>query len=141
MGNDTAPLLLVFDGLDELSNHEDTARTLALRFIANVTSLLATLSPKCSDARALVLGRDAAVTAGREEARLGPDTLLHGSGVHSCRTAWTRPITGMLPRTPTRTAQQHVQPTRPRIALGWQRKAKMGRSMGYYLHTCLETET
>ncbi len=44
MENDTAPLLLIFDGLDELSHDDTTARDLARRFIASVVRLLTTLN-------------------------------------------------------------------------------------------------
>ncbi|HMR52528.1 MAG TPA: pentapeptide repeat-containing protein [Amaricoccus sp.] len=77
MSHDDTPLLLVFDGLDELSHEDDKARDLARRFIASVSKLLNTLNTVCSDARALILGRSVACAEALKEIKLDARCLVH----------------------------------------------------------------
>ncbi len=71
------PLLVIFDGLDELSHDEDRARDHTRRFIASVRALLSALNTTWPDARALVLGRDAAAAAALRELTLPLGSLIH----------------------------------------------------------------
>ena len=77
MSNDETPMMLIFDGLDEPSHTDDTARDLCRKFIGEVRHLLASLEAKRADARALILGRNAAVRAGLDETRLPMTALLN----------------------------------------------------------------
>lgn len=73
--HDTLPYLLVFDGLDELSHDDDTARDLARRFVRNVHAMLAGLG--APPVRALILGRSVAIQDALREADLDPRCLIH----------------------------------------------------------------
>ncbi|WP_290741348.1 pentapeptide repeat-containing protein, partial [Amaricoccus sp.] len=72
---DTLPTLLVFDGLDELSHDDDTARDLTRKFIRNVHAFLSRLGGP--PVHALILGRPAACQDALAEAELDPRCLIH----------------------------------------------------------------
>lgn len=74
---DPRPLLLVFDGLDELSHSDETSKTLARRFIFSVKNLLVQLNANGSPVRALILGRSAACQDALKEADLGLPIMLN----------------------------------------------------------------
>ena len=76
-GEDTKPLLLVFDGLDELTAKEDAARELTRKFLTDVGNLLNNLNTVGPGCRALVLGRTTAVEDACREADLSLPKVLH----------------------------------------------------------------
>jgi uncharacterized protein YjbI with pentapeptide repeats len=71
------PYLLVFDGLDELSHDDDTARDLARKFVRSVHSMLAGLTVGGPRVRALILGRSAACQEALDEIELELRHLIH----------------------------------------------------------------
>lgn len=73
---ETLPYLLVFDGLDELSHDDDTARDLARKFVRSVQSMLARFPADGPAVRALILGRSAASQEALAEADLDPRHLV-----------------------------------------------------------------
>lgn len=74
---DATPILLVFDGLDELSQAEDEARDLTRQFILDVKNLLGGLNTTATPVQALILGRSSACQEGVRAARLPHTALLH----------------------------------------------------------------
>ncbi|SOC20137.1 hypothetical protein SAMN05877809_11162 [Rhodobacter sp. JA431] len=70
-------LLLVFDGLDELSFVGDHAAELTRKFILSVRLMLITQNAEGTWLRALVLGRNAAIQSGMREADIPPHLLLN----------------------------------------------------------------
>lgn len=71
------PLLLIFDGLDELSVRERDNAEEAQRFIQSVHNLLEKLNPFGPRVKAVVLGRSVACQEGLRRARLSPSIMLH----------------------------------------------------------------
>ncbi len=61
------PILFVFDGLDELSHKQEVETKVAKDFVRNLKDFLATENTDVFAASALVLGRDASITAARDE--------------------------------------------------------------------------
>ena len=76
-GEDTRPLLLIFDGLDELTTNKDREQDLTRKFVSNLKHLLNELNGEERSAAAIVLGRDLAMTAALEDGGLGLDNLVH----------------------------------------------------------------
>lgn len=74
-GEDEKPLLLIFDGLDELSPKEEKATEVTRKFVAAVNSMLRSTE----DIKAVVLGRPTACQEAMEavEFELPRETLLH----------------------------------------------------------------
>jgi hypothetical protein len=72
---ETQPYLLVFDGLDELTHDDDTARDLTRRFVTNVHAMLRGFSGP--PVRALILGRSSACQDALQEADLDISRLIH----------------------------------------------------------------
>ena len=70
---DGKPLLLIFDGLDELARSDALAEDVTRRFVDKAQLLLR----DHADVRALILGRGAAMEPARREAEMAPQTLLH----------------------------------------------------------------
>jgi len=75
MGEETLPLLLVFDGLDELTPSKDKAQELTRKFVSAICGFLKT-SPTT---RAVVLGRPAAVQEAIDEVQFD---VPHGALLH-----------------------------------------------------------
>ena len=72
------PILIVFDGLDELSANEKTATDLSRRFILSLNNTLGRLNvPGTPPVNAVVLGRSTACQEALDEASLSLRTLLH----------------------------------------------------------------
>lgn len=76
-GEDTRPILLVFDGLDELTTNKDRESDLTKKFVSNLKHVLNELNASGQSASALVLGRDLAMDAAREDGDLGLEALIH----------------------------------------------------------------
>ncbi len=70
-------LLLVFDGLDELSALDEEATRLAQQFVNDARHLLNDLNVAGRSARALILGRTTAVEQMRSRANLPMNAVLH----------------------------------------------------------------
>ncbi|WP_072504736.1 pentapeptide repeat-containing protein [Phaeobacter porticola] len=70
-------LLLVFDGLDELSAIDEEATRLAQQFVNDTRHLLNDLNVAGRSARALILGRTTAVEQMRSHANLPMSAVLH----------------------------------------------------------------
>ncbi|MEP3786064.1 hypothetical protein [Ascidiaceihabitans sp.] len=73
--DDQTPVLLVFDGLDELSAQDTEARTLAKNFVDSVSSLLSMQRSSGRDIKAMILGRSSACQAALSSSDQGK--LLH----------------------------------------------------------------
>jgi uncharacterized protein YjbI with pentapeptide repeats len=80
-GESGKKLLLVFDGLDELSADDSVASRLQSQFISDVRNLLSDLNIAGDTARALVLGRTTAIEDERKLADLQIDRVLHVSPI------------------------------------------------------------
>ena len=76
LGEDTHPLLMIFDGLDELTTNKDRESHLTKRFVSNLKHLLNELNGMTPTA-AIVLGRDLAMNAALEDGDLRLDCLIH----------------------------------------------------------------
>ena len=76
-GEDTRPILLVFDGLDELTTNTDRENDLTTKFVSNLKHVLNDLNAAGHPAAAIVLGRDLAMDSAREDGDLSLDALLH----------------------------------------------------------------
>ena len=76
-GNDTRPLFMIFDGLDELTTNKDRESDLAKKFVSNLKLLLNELNSAGQPASAIILGRDLAMNAALEDGDLGLDNLIH----------------------------------------------------------------
>ena len=72
-----ARMLLVFDGLDELSRGDKVTESPATKFIEELRKLLKELGRKTAPLRALVLGRSVACQEALADTRLNPKILLH----------------------------------------------------------------
>ncbi|PTV95556.1 hypothetical protein C8J27_104193 [Rhodobacter aestuarii] len=75
--DENRPLLLIFDGLDELSFVGDHAAELTRKFILSVRQMLITQNAEGTWLRALVLGRNAAIQSGMREADIPMHLLLN----------------------------------------------------------------
>ena len=75
-GEDTRPLLMIFDGLDELTTHKDRESRLTKSFVGNLKHLLNELNGMTPTA-AIVLGRDLAMNAALEDDDLRLECLIH----------------------------------------------------------------
>ncbi|SPH21174.1 hypothetical protein ASD8599_01923 [Ascidiaceihabitans donghaensis] len=73
--DDQTPVLLVFDGLDELSAQDTEARTLTKNFVDSVSSLLSMQRSSGRDIKAMILGRSSACQAALSSSDQGK--LLH----------------------------------------------------------------
>lgn len=71
------PLLLVFDGLDEITHNSEQAKEIARSFVQNVQRLADGLTSDGTRVHALVLGRNAACQEGLKAAALPFDTMLN----------------------------------------------------------------
>ncbi|WP_299870686.1 pentapeptide repeat-containing protein [uncultured Hoeflea sp.] len=72
------PILLVFDGLDELSAVEKTATELARNFVISLNRYLSTLNANPgSPVKAIVLGRSAACLEGLRHANMTIEKMFH----------------------------------------------------------------
>ncbi|RVU34699.1 AAA family ATPase [Hwanghaeella grinnelliae] len=78
-----SPLLLIFDGLDELTHDSDKAADITRKFIANIRDLLNQQRSARSDVRAIVLGRNLAVQEALTEAGLPRKNLLNVAPIRS----------------------------------------------------------
>ena len=76
-GEDTHSLLMIFDGLDELTTNRDRERDLAKKFVSNLKLLLSELNGEERSAAAIVLGRDLAMKAALEDGDLSLNNLIH----------------------------------------------------------------
>ena len=76
-GEDTRSILLVFDGLDELTTNKDRENELTRKFVSNLKHVLNDLNSAGRPASALVLGRDGAMDAALEDGDLSLDALIH----------------------------------------------------------------
>ncbi len=76
-GEDTRPMLMVFDGLDELTTNKDRENDLTKKFVSNLKHVLNDLNSAGRPAAALVLGRDLAMDVAREDGDLSLDALIH----------------------------------------------------------------
>ncbi len=74
---DSKPLLLIFDGLDELSHSDDASRSLARQFIFSIKNLLIQLNSSGSPVRAMILGRSVACQDALREADIGVSKMLN----------------------------------------------------------------
>lgn len=73
----TKPLLIVFDGLDELARSERAQIDMMRRFLERVLRLLSSISTPSRPVCAIVLGRTVAVQEAIREAQLSDDKHLH----------------------------------------------------------------
>ena len=71
------PLLMIFDGLDELTTNISRAENLAANFVSHLKALLNELNDGKPRAAAFVLGRDVAMSAALEAGGLDLDNLIH----------------------------------------------------------------
>ncbi len=85
---DPTPLLILFDGLDEISGDDDKARDLARKFLFALRNLLTRLNASGPRVRALVTGRAAACQDALREADLAPDALIHVAPLTPLDHAW-----------------------------------------------------
>ena len=76
-GQDSRPLLMIFDGLDELTTNKDRETDIAKRFVINLKYLLNDLNGEIPLAAAIVLGRDVAMNAALDDGGLSLDNLIH----------------------------------------------------------------
>ncbi len=76
-GTDHKPLLMIFDGLDELTANQDRASDLTQRFVSNLNHMLNSLSNAGQPAKAIVLGRDLAIDDALKEADRPLESVLH----------------------------------------------------------------
>lgn len=74
---DGKPLLLVFDGLDELARSDSRADDLTRRFVDQAKRMIERLQGPSVPVKALILGRSAAAEGARKHAGLDLSTLLH----------------------------------------------------------------
>ena len=74
---DSRPLLMIFDGLDELTTNKDREIDLTKKFISNLKHLLNELNGEYPSAAAIVLGRDVAMNAALDDGGLSLDNLIH----------------------------------------------------------------
>ena len=77
VAQDKKPLLLIFDGLDELARSEERNEDLTRKFVERLVGELRVWNGEKLAVRALVLGRSTAAQAAREEADLPLEVLLH----------------------------------------------------------------
>ena len=76
-GEDANPILMIFDGLDELTSNLDRASELTRRFVSNLKHELDDLNRAGQRARAIVLGRDLAIDDAVAEANRPLNSVLH----------------------------------------------------------------
>ena len=76
-GEDTRPLLMLFDGLDELTTNKDRESNETGKFVSNLKHLLNELNREEPSAAAIVLGRDLAMNAALKDGDLQLDNLIH----------------------------------------------------------------
>lgn len=75
---DTMPTLLIFDGLDEMSTEEHTAKDIYRQFLSALNSMLSRAhSSNAPDLRAIVLGRSGACQEAMGHARMRPEIMLN----------------------------------------------------------------
>ena len=74
---DHKPILMVFDGLDELTSNLDRASELTERFVSNLGNMLNDMNRGTDRARAIVLGRDLAIDDALKEAGRSLESVLH----------------------------------------------------------------
>ena len=76
-GEDTLPLLMVFDGLDELTTSKDRESDLTKKFVSNLKYLLNELNRGDPLSAAIVLGRDIAMNDALDDGGLKLANLIH----------------------------------------------------------------
>ena len=76
-GEDHKPLLIVCDGLDELTANIDRESDLTRQFVSNLKNIIRDLNVAGQAARAIVLGRDLSIDAALKEADIPLECLLH----------------------------------------------------------------
>ena len=79
-GQDCRPLLMIFDGLDELTTNKRREKDETKKFVSYLKDLLNELNsgePEKPSAAAIVLGRDVAMNAALEDGGLRLDNLIH----------------------------------------------------------------
>ena len=76
-GQESRPLLMIFDGLDELTTNKDRETELTKKFVINLKYLLRDLNGQGPLAAAIVLGRDVAMNAALDDGGLSLDNLIH----------------------------------------------------------------
>ena len=76
-GQDSRPLLMIFDGLDELTTNKDRETDITKKFVINLKYLLNDLNGEIPSAAAIVLGRDVAMNAALDDGGLRLDNLIH----------------------------------------------------------------
>lgn len=92
---DKTPMLLIFDGLDELSPEGDAAAELLRQFISKVGDLLSEFRGRNCPARAMILGRSAACQAAIKEARLNIKQLIHVAPITEMDEDTVKPADGV----------------------------------------------
>ena len=76
-GNTPLPLLMIFDGLDELTTSKDRESVLTKKFVSNLKYLLNELNRGEPLSAAIVLGRDIAMNDALDDGGLKLDNLIH----------------------------------------------------------------
>ena len=76
-GQDSRPLLMIFDGLDELTTNKDRETDITKKFVNHLKYLLNDLNGEIPSAAAIVLGRDIAMNAALDDGGLRLDNLIH----------------------------------------------------------------
>ena len=79
-GQDSRPLLMIFDGLDELTTNKGRENDETKKFVNNLKYVLNDLNsgePEKPSAAAIVLGRDVAMNASLNDGGLSLDNLIH----------------------------------------------------------------
>jgi uncharacterized protein YjbI with pentapeptide repeats len=74
---DNRPVLLVFDGLDEITHDSEQAKEIARNFVLNVQRLVQEQNSDGGCLRAVLLGRNAACQEGLDAASLPLETMLN----------------------------------------------------------------
>jgi hypothetical protein len=74
---DASPILIVFDGLDELSYSDEASKMLARQFIFSVKNLMMLMNMEGPPICALILGRSSACEDALREADIGIEKMLH----------------------------------------------------------------
>ena len=75
-GEDTRPLLMIFDGLDEMIINTDNQNDLTRKFVVKLKRLLSILN-KSNPAAAVVLGRNVTMNVALDDGGLKLDNLIH----------------------------------------------------------------